>query len=111
MQKHDINPMQSAHAAPRCCARSKRSGNPCRAPAVRGWRVCRMHGAGGGHRPGRSHPSWKHGMRAREWLDERERERAQLGDQIEALREHAERQSADHRQALAVLTDQREKAI
>jgi mannose/cellobiose epimerase-like protein (N-acyl-D-glucosamine 2-epimerase family) len=42
---------------------------------------------------------------------ERERERAQLGDQIEALREQAERQSADHRQALAVLTDQREKAI
>ena len=39
---------------------------------------------------------------------ERERERAQLGDQIEALREQAERQSADHRQALAVLTDQRE---
>ena len=40
---------------------------------------------------------------------ERERERAQLGDQIEALRELAERQSADHRQALAALTDQREK--
>jgi hypothetical protein len=41
---------------------------------------------------------------------ERERERAQLGAQIEALREQAERQSADHRQALAVLTDQRDKA-
>ena len=41
---------------------------------------------------------------------ERERERAQLGDQIEALREQAERQSADHRQALAILTDQRGQA-
>jgi hypothetical protein len=41
---------------------------------------------------------------------ERERERAQLGDQIEDLRAQAERQSADHRQALAPLTDQREKA-
>ena len=40
---------------------------------------------------------------------ERERERAQLGDQIEALKAQAERQSADHRQALAALTDQREK--
>jgi hypothetical protein len=40
---------------------------------------------------------------------ERERERAQLGDQIEALRGQAGRQSADHRQALAALTDQREK--
>src|SRR5262249_47688622 len=28
--------------APRCTARSKRSGQRCRAPAVRGWRVCRM---------------------------------------------------------------------
>ena len=37
------------------------------------------------------------------------RERAQFTDQIEALREQAERQSADHRQALAVLTDQRER--
>ena len=40
---------------------------------------------------------------------ERERERAQFMDQIEALREQAERQSADHRQALAALTDQRDK--
>ena len=31
--------------APRCRATSKRSGKPCRAPAVRGKAVCRMHGA------------------------------------------------------------------
>lgn len=41
---------------------------------------------------------------------ERERERTQLISQIENLREQSERQSADHRQALAALTDQREKA-
>ena len=40
---------------------------------------------------------------------ERERERDQMADQIENLRGQIERQSADHRQALAVLTDQREK--
>lgn len=40
---------------------------------------------------------------------ERDRERGQLVDQIEALREQAARQSADHRQALAALTDQRER--
>src|SRR6185437_3112699 len=40
--------MDKAHDAPRCTARSKRSGQRCRAPAVRGWRVCRMHGARGG---------------------------------------------------------------
>lgn len=41
---------------------------------------------------------------------EREREREQLGEQIQTLRDQMERQSADHRQALALLTDQREKA-
>jgi hypothetical protein len=39
------NPMQKVHAAPRCRARSKRTGQRCKAPAVRGFRVCRMHGA------------------------------------------------------------------
>jgi hypothetical protein len=42
------NPMQSAHDAPRCKAKSKRTGKPCGAPAVRCYRVCRMHGARGG---------------------------------------------------------------
>ena len=36
-----------------------------------------------------------------------ERERDQLSDQIANLREQMERQSADHRQALAAITDQR----
>ena len=31
-------PMQRAHAAPRCTARSKRTGLRCKAPAVRGFR-------------------------------------------------------------------------
>ena len=69
--KSDVNPMQSAHAAPRCAARSKRSGFPCKNPAVRGWRVCRMHGAGGGQPPGPKHPAWQHGLRSLEWTDER----------------------------------------
>lgn len=62
--RHDGNPMQSTHAAPRCTATSKRTGNPCRAPAVRGWRVCRMHGAGGGAKMGAANPNWKHGGRS-----------------------------------------------
>ena len=67
--KSDANPMHKAHAAPRCTARSKRSGQPCKAPAVRGWRVCRMHGAGGGHAAGMANPAYKHGLRAREWVE------------------------------------------
>ena len=81
--KHDDNPMSKAHAAPRCTATSKRTGVRCKGPAVRGARVCRSHGAGGGHRPGRAHPSWKHGMRAREWLDERR----MLNDLVREARE------------------------
>ena len=60
----NANPMQRAHAAPRCAARSKRTGLPCRGPAVRGWRVCRMHGAGGGAPRGQAHGAWKHGGRS-----------------------------------------------
>ena len=67
----DDNPMRKAHAAPRCAAHSKRTGEPCNGPAVTGWRVCRLHGAGGGHPPGSAHPSWRHGMRSREWIEAR----------------------------------------
>lgn len=66
--KHDVNPM---HSAPRCTARSKRSGLPCQCPAVRGWSVCRMHGARGGHTAGERHPSWKHGLRSSDVVEMR----------------------------------------
>ena len=69
--KDDDNPMSKAHAAPRCTARSRRTEVRCQGPAVTGWTVCRFHGAGGGHSAGRDHPSWKHGMRSRQWVEER----------------------------------------
>ncbi len=69
--KDDDNPMNAANAAPRCTAHSKRTGKRCNGPAVTGWRVCRFHGAGGGHLAGKTHPSWRHGMRAQEWINER----------------------------------------
>ena len=67
----DVNPMSAANSAPRCHAKSRRTGNPCQAPAVTGWHVCRFHGAGGGHPAGKAHPSWKHGLRSRVWIEER----------------------------------------
>ena len=53
------------HLAIRCTARSKRSGKPCRSPAVGCHRVCRMHGAGGGAPQGNRN-AWKHGGYSRE---------------------------------------------
>jgi hypothetical protein len=35
----------------------------CKAPAVRGWKVCRCHGAGGGAPRGEGHGMYKHGGR------------------------------------------------
>lgn len=88
MIEDDANPMHKAHTAPRCTAHSKRTGAPCHCPAVTGWRVCRMHGAGGGHPAGKAHPSWRHGLRSREWIYTRHqitsmiREARELAQQI-----------------------------
>ena len=64
-----INPMQKAHAAPRCTAMSKRTKERCRAPAVRGWRVCRMHGARGGAPTGERNGRFRHGARTQEAIN------------------------------------------
>jgi hypothetical protein len=61
-----INPMQRAHDAPRCSARSKRTKEPCRAPTVRGYRVCRMHGARGGAPSGKRNGNFRHGAKTKE---------------------------------------------
>jgi uncharacterized protein YjcR len=55
------------HLASRCRAKSKRSGLQCRAPAVSGYAVCRMHGAGGGA-PSGNRNAMKHGEFAAETL-------------------------------------------
>ena len=61
--------MSKAHAAPRCTAKSKRTGERCKAPAVNGWAVCRVHGAGGGAPRGKAHWNWKHGERSSEAVE------------------------------------------
>ena len=57
--------------APRCGART-RAGTPCRSPAVRGKRRCRMHGgaAGSGGQPGNRN-ALKHGRQTAEALARR----------------------------------------
>lgn len=52
--------------SPRCKATSKRTGNPCQAPAVNGWKVCRFHGAGGGAPKGRANGAYQDGQFTKE---------------------------------------------
>jgi hypothetical protein len=63
----NTNPMHKAHEAPRCKAKSKRTGKRCRAPAVKGWKVCRMHGARGGAPEG-ERGNYRHGARSKETI-------------------------------------------
>jgi hypothetical protein len=60
------NPMHRCNAAPRCQAKSKRTGLPCRSPAVKGSRVCRMHGARGGAPEGKRNGNYRNGTRTKE---------------------------------------------
>ena len=57
--------------APRCTATSKRTRKPCKAPAVRGWAVCRFHGARGGAPKGKANGAYKHGLCTAEAVEER----------------------------------------
>jgi hypothetical protein len=66
-KKVEANPMKGEgpeyafQKAPRCTAKSKRTGERCKAPAVKGWNVCRFHGARGGAPEGEANGAWKHG--------------------------------------------------
>lgn len=62
------NPM---NRAPLWTARSKRTGVGCKAPAVRGHRVCRFHGARGGAPKGAAHGLYRHGRFTCEAIEQR----------------------------------------
>ncbi len=79
MTDNPVDPTERIRNASRCTATSKRTGMPCQAPAVRGWRVCRLHGAGGGHKAGPSHPRWVHGERSQQAFLRKALERLLVG--------------------------------
>ena len=70
-EKVPNNPMHRPlpiHLSPRCGART-RGGRPCRSPAVKGKRRCRMHGgADGSGAPRGNRNAWRHGARTAEAL-------------------------------------------
>lgn len=47
-------------------AKSSRTGKPCKNLVMKGSKVCRMHGAGGGASSGQRNGMWKHGERSRD---------------------------------------------
>jgi hypothetical protein len=59
------------HRSPRCTATSKRTRQPCQAPAVTGWTVCRFHGARGGGPRGMRNGAYRHGLHTAEAVAER----------------------------------------
>ena len=80
-----LNPMHWAHRAPRCRARSKHTGQPCRSPSVRGWGVCRIHGAGGGAPEGARNGRYRTGLFTAEAVETRRALAAVLREVRQAL--------------------------
>ncbi len=75
----------SFQKAPRCSATSKRTGKPCQAPAVRGWTVCRFHGARGGGPKGERNGMYRHGLYTKAAEEERRAIREMLRRSREAI--------------------------
>jgi hypothetical protein len=72
--------------APRCGART-RSGEPCRAPAVRGRKRCRMHGGaeGSGAPKGERNGNYKHGHFTQEAVELRRQIRALIAQMLASI--------------------------
>ena len=54
----------------RGAAQPKRSRLPCKAPAVRGWTVCRFHGARGGGPNGARNGMYRHGLYTKDAVED-----------------------------------------
>jgi uncharacterized protein YjcR len=73
------------HQSPRCGART-RCNSPCRSPAVKGRRRCRMHGGAiGSGAPAGNRNALKHGRYSREVLEFRHAMRQLLRENVEKL--------------------------
>jgi len=67
-----MNAVYPYQKSPRCKATSKRTRKPCMAPAVKGWKVCRFHGAGGGAPKGERNGRYRHGLYCQTAIAERQ---------------------------------------
>ena len=90
-----IYPFQKS---PRCKAKSKRTRKSCMAPAVKGWTVCRFHGARGGAPKGERNGRYRHGLHCQSAITERETLRDLMNQCVATLAR------TEHRQAFKNLT-------
>lgn len=67
-----MNSKLAMHSSPRCTATSKRTKERCRAPAVKGWNVCRFHGARGGGPKGERNGAYRNGLHTAQAVAERQ---------------------------------------
>lgn len=73
------------HLSPRCGAKSKRTGMPCKAPAMSNGR-CRMHGGKSPGAPTGNQNAYKHGCFTADAIKERRYLRALIKDSIELIK-------------------------
>lgn len=67
-----MSPVDPLNKAPRCTATSKRTHKRCKGPAVKGFRVCRFHGARGGAPKGEKNGAYRHGNFTKEAISRRQ---------------------------------------
>ena len=80
--------INSMRQALRCSARSRRSGMQCKGPAVRGKRVCRMHGGKSPGAPlGERNGRYKHGKQTKAAIEARKETRDLIRDIRRLLKE------------------------
>jgi hypothetical protein len=88
------DPMNRRYAfqkARRCHATSKRTKKRCGAPALKGWEVCRFHGARGGGPTGKRNGAYRSGA----YTKEVRAARRQLADLIRETRRLSQQITAD----------------
>lgn len=76
-EKLKIDPIDLMNAAPRCGAKT-RAGTPCRCPALRGKKRCKIHGGKSPGPPKGSQNALKHGLYTATAIEERRRVREAL---------------------------------
>jgi hypothetical protein len=66
MPQNEANQIALMHAAPRCHAKAKRTGKRCGCAAMRGKKVCYLHGGRAGAPSGKANGSYKTGEHTKE---------------------------------------------